>query len=155
MTQTNDHPIGHGTDIIAGSGSEILEQIKSFGWEYGPKIIGAIITLIIGFWIIRLVMKGLGRLFEKKQLDVTFRFMNNILQCVIVDNGVGRNKATEIANRQGHHHESFALGAIEKRLEIFKKQYGPNIGYIINDLHKDETAKGTKVTITMPFNKRF
>ena len=73
MTQTNDHPIGHGTDIIAGSGSEILEQIKSFGWEYGPKIIGAIITLIIGFWIIRLVMKGLGRLFEKKQLDVTLQ----------------------------------------------------------------------------------
>jgi len=112
-------------------------------------------SLLIQPFIENSLVHGLLHKAGKKQLDVTFSFLNNILQCVIVDNGVGRNKATEIANRQGHHHESFALGAIEKRLEIFKKQYGSNIGYTIKDLYKNETAKGTEVTITMPFNKRF
>jgi hypothetical protein len=112
-------------------------------------------SLLIQPFIENSLVHGLLHKSNKKELDITFKFMNKILQCVIVDNGVGRNKATEIANRQGHHHESFALGAIEKRLEIFKKQYGPNIGYIIDDLYQNETSKGTKVTITMPFNKRF
>lgn len=71
--QLASDPISHGTEVVTGSGSEILTQIKSFGWEYGPKILGALVTLIIGFWIIRMIMKGLGRLFEKRQIDTTLQ----------------------------------------------------------------------------------
>jgi len=77
------------------------------------------------------------------------------LQCIIVDNGIGRKEAGKIANRQGNHHKSFALGAIEKRLEIFKKQYGKSIGYVIEDLYENDKAKGTKVIVTMPYNMQF
>ena len=91
----------------------------------------------------------------EKELNIEFTFIDNSLQCVITDNGIGRCKASEISNRQGNHHESFALGAIEKRLEIFKKQYNEHIGYSITDLYENEVAKGTKVIVTMPFKRKF
>ena len=90
-----------------------------------------------------------------KELHINFDFTESILRCTITDNGVGRKKAEEIRQRQGSHHEPFALRAIKKRLEIFKEQYSENIGYVIEDLIENEIAKGTKVILTMPFKKRF
>jgi hypothetical protein len=91
----------------------------------------------------------------KKELHVVFSFVENSMQCIITDNGIGRKKAEEISNRQGNHHQSFALRAIEKRLEIFKKQHSDKIGYVIEDLYENGIATGTKVILTMPFRERF
>jgi small conductance mechanosensitive channel len=41
--------------------------------EYGPKLILAIIVLIIGLWIIKLVIKGLNRAMEKGDVDISLR----------------------------------------------------------------------------------
>ena len=112
-------------------------------------------SLLIQPFIENSLVHGLLHKSGNKALHVHFTFKNNVLECTIIDNGVGRVKAKEIGNRQGNHHESFALGAIEKRLEIFKKQYDQDIGYKIEDLYKNKTATGTKVTISMPFIKRF
>ena len=112
-------------------------------------------SLLVQPFIENALIHGLFHKVGKKRLNITFSFVDNTLQCVITDNGVGRKKAAEIAVRQGNHHESFALSAIEKRLEIFKKQYNHRIGYLIEDLYKNETSTGTKVILTMPFKKRF
>lgn len=112
-------------------------------------------SLLIQPFIENALVHGLLHKSGKKELNIEFMFVDNMLQCIITDNGIGRTKASEIANRQGNHHESFALGAIEKRLQIFKKQYNNDIGYVIEDLYDNDIAKGTKVTVTMPFNKRF
>ena len=80
---------------------------------------------------------------------------SDALQCIITDNGIGRVKAQKIDKRQGSVHQSFALSAIAKRLDIFKQQYDTTIGYVIEDLYEDAEATGTKVTLTMPFKKRF
>ena len=58
-------------------------------------------------------------------------------------------------NRQGNHHQSFALQAIEKRLEVFYKKYNKNVGYKITDLYENENPIGTKVVLTIPYNARF
>ncbi len=41
--------------------------------EYGPKLILAIIVLIIGLWIIRFVIKGLNKAMEKGDVDISLR----------------------------------------------------------------------------------
>ena len=41
--------------------------------EYGPKLILAIIVLIIGLWIIRLIIKGLNKAMEKGDIDISLR----------------------------------------------------------------------------------
>ncbi|OUS02838.1 hypothetical protein A9Q86_01960 [Flavobacteriales bacterium 33_180_T64] len=112
-------------------------------------------SLLIQPFIENALVHGLLHKAGKKVLDIEFSFINNVLQCVITDNGIGRKEAAKISSRQGNHHDSFALGAIEKRLEIFRKQYNEHIGYVIKDLYENQTAKGTKIIIKMPFKKRF
>ncbi len=112
-------------------------------------------SLLIQPFIENALVHGLLHKSGKKELNIKFSFTQNKLQCIITDNGIGRIKAKEIGERQGNHHESFALGAIEKRLEIFKKQYNQNIGYSIEDLYLNGAAAGTKVVVIMPFKNRF
>ena len=68
---------------------------------------------------------------------------------------MGRQRAKEIQDRRGNHHESFALDAINKRLSILSEQYGKEVGYAVEDLFDGESASGTKVVITMPFKDQF
>jgi len=112
-------------------------------------------SLLVQPFIENALVHGLLHRTGEKQLNICFTFVENSLRCVITDNGIGRKKAAEIASRQGNHHVSFALSAIEKRMQIFKKQYNQNIGYRIEDLYKNEKATGTKVVLTMPFKKIF
>ena len=112
-------------------------------------------SLMIQPFIENALVHGLMHKAGKKELHIAFHFKNNMMQCTITDNGIGRLKAEEIRKRQGKHHESFAIQAIEKRLKIFKKQYSEHIGYTIEDLYEKEVATGTKVTLTMPYKKRF
>jgi len=37
--------------------------------DYGTKLIGAITVLVIGLWVIKLIVKGIGRVMEKKDID--------------------------------------------------------------------------------------
>lgn len=45
------------------------DKAYDFVLFYGPKLIGAIFTLLIGLWIIKLVMKGVERAFQKREMD--------------------------------------------------------------------------------------
>lgn len=49
--------------------NQYSEQIIEFVMHYGPKLIGAIITLIIGFWIIKRINSGVKKAFEKRNMD--------------------------------------------------------------------------------------
>ena len=110
-------------------------------------------SLMVQPFVENALIHGLFHKEGEKQLNIVFSFINNTLQCIITDNGIGRKRAKEISIRLGRHHKSFALSAIEKRLEIFKKQYKHNTGFVIEDLYEKETAQGTKVILTMPFKK--
>lgn len=112
-------------------------------------------SLLIQPFIENALIHGLMHKSGKKELKINFSFNKNLLQCVIIDNGIGRKRAKEISKRQGGNHESFALGAIEKRLKIFKKRYTNSIGFVIEDLYENNNAIGTKVTVTMPYNNRY
>ncbi|HKI89091.1 MAG TPA: mechanosensitive ion channel domain-containing protein [Draconibacterium sp.] len=47
---------------------------------YGPKLIGAIITLLIGWWIIKIIQKTLRKAFEKRKMEPSLRgFLNSMI----------------------------------------------------------------------------
>lgn len=65
-------------------------DIKSFGKyisdylndiiHFLPTLIGSIVLFIIGWWIIKLIGKGLNRLFEKKEIDISLRsFLTSLI----------------------------------------------------------------------------
>jgi len=52
---------------------QILDTLQQFVVDYGLQVIGAIITLIIGFWLAGWITRVVKRAMEKRDLDPTIR----------------------------------------------------------------------------------
>ncbi|MBN2635155.1 MAG: mechanosensitive ion channel [Prolixibacteraceae bacterium] len=56
------------------------ERIYDLIMIYGPKLIGAIITLIIGLWVINILQRVVRKGFEKRNVDISLRgFLNSMI----------------------------------------------------------------------------
>ena len=53
--------------------SKYSDQLKNLAMEYGPSLIGAIITFFIGLWIIKGITNGVKKGFEKRNIDPSLR----------------------------------------------------------------------------------
>lgn len=63
---------------------EIIKQITEMGLEYGPKLLGAIVFLIIGNWIIKAIVKTGAKLMDKSKLDASLKpFLRSMLEAVL------------------------------------------------------------------------
>lgn len=108
--------------------------------------------LIIQPFVENALLHGLLSKKGIKRLNITFEINNEQLLCTIEDNGIGRKKSKEIQKRQGKKRKSFALNAIQKRLDILQKQHVYKVGYSFIDLHNDQgMPTGTKVVICLPY----
>jgi hypothetical protein len=91
-----------------------------------------------------------------KKLKISFEIETETqIICRISDNGIGRERARAIKQRQGSGHESFALNAIERRFEILKNHFGGNLGFEYEDLFENGIAAGTTVTVKIPIKQKF
>ena len=60
--------------------SNFYESIAGGIGNWGLKLLGALAALIIGLWLIRMLMKAVSKIFEKKSIDETLRpFLLTIL----------------------------------------------------------------------------
>lgn len=76
---------------------------------------------------------------------------DNMLQCVIEDNGVGRERAMEFKSKSATTKKSLGMKLTEDRIAILNKQNTPNASITILDLHTDSgDAIGTKVILKIP-----
>ena len=67
-----------------GNIDSTLEMLYDLGVNYGLKILLAVLTLVIGLWIIRVFLKALGKNMEKRDVDVTLRkFLGSILNMIL------------------------------------------------------------------------
>lgn len=85
-----------------------------------------------------------------KKLSIDFKLYDQVLQCVIIDNGVGRKRSEEIKLRNKSTHESFATQATEKRMDLLNSFNDKEYSFGIIDLIKDDVAEGTEVVISIP-----
>ena len=61
-----------------------LDKISDMIVEYTPRVIGAILTLIIGFWIIDRVTNLVRRTMKKREVDATIRpFLASLVDIVL------------------------------------------------------------------------
>ncbi len=55
------------------------QTIKELIMTYGLKVIAAIIALIVGLWVIKIIVKALARIMEKREVDPSLRgFINSL-----------------------------------------------------------------------------
>jgi LytS/YehU family sensor histidine kinase len=88
------------------------------------------------------------------RLDIELSMEDNILNCVIRDNGVGREKAEELKSKTAEKEKSMGLKITTERLALLNKEKGIHTYYDIEDL-KDENgnATGTKVILRISFKE--
>jgi len=60
-------------ETITNSLSNFYNSIASGMGDWGLKLIGALASLIIGLWIIRMLMKAVSKVFQTKHVDETLR----------------------------------------------------------------------------------
>lgn len=61
-----------------------LEKLMEKLIEYGPKLIGAIIVLIIGLWVIRFIGKITSKLLDRQKVDPTLKpFIKSLLSATL------------------------------------------------------------------------
>lgn len=53
--------------------NEYSSVVVDLAMEYGPKLIGAIITLVVGLWVIKRISKIVQKGFEKRNIDPSLR----------------------------------------------------------------------------------
>jgi small conductance mechanosensitive channel len=62
----------------------ILNTLYDLAIKYGLKVLMAIITLIIGFWIIRIIMKTISKSMDKRGVEPTLsKFLYSILSILL------------------------------------------------------------------------
>ena len=67
-------------DGVSQTGGDIMDSLGAFMTsisegvgQYGLKIVGGIVALIIGLWIVKMIMKAVTKAFEKSKIDSTLK----------------------------------------------------------------------------------
>jgi len=59
---------------------DYLAKAQEFIVDYAPSVVGAVLTLIIGFWIIGRITGAMNRMMEKRGMDETIRpFLSSLV----------------------------------------------------------------------------
>jgi small conductance mechanosensitive channel len=69
--------------------SQVVEVLKELVMAYGLKLVGAIVALIIGLWVIKLLTGAITRLMVKREVDPSLRsflrtFFNILLKVLLI-----------------------------------------------------------------------
>ena len=85
-------------------------------------------------------------------LTVEIDMRENILNCIITDNGIGREKAQEIKSKTAEKEKSMGLKITTERLALLNREKELQTDYEIEDL-KDESgnAAGTRVNLKIRY----
>lgn len=97
------------------------------------------------------VLHGLRHSEKEKKLKISFSVENQILTCVIEDNGIGREESAKInaSHPTYSHHQSFAHHAQNERIMLLHLQ-----SYMINETIEDlydskSKPTGTRITLNI------
>jgi len=100
------------------------------------------------------IWHGLMHKERQGRLDIELSMEDTILNCVIRDNGVGREKAEELKSKTAEKEKSMGLKITTERLALLNREKGLNTFYEIEDVKdENEIATGTKVTLKISFKK--
>ena len=110
-------------------------------------------SLLIQPYVENAIKHGLLHKNGDRKLHISIKEVptEQILECEIIDNGIGRIKSREINKMRNPDHRSFATHATKSRLELLNHDRSLPIEEKITDLFDEkEISAGTKVTIRIP-----
>jgi sensor histidine kinase YesM len=81
-------------------------------------------------------------------LEIAFELENNVLNCYITDNGVGRKKAEALKSKSAEKQKSMGMQITAERLALLNKDAEQTIFSIEDLVDAEGQAAGTRVTLT-------
>jgi len=107
--------------------------------------------LILQPYVENAIWHGLMHKEEKGHLNIEILEKEDQLYFSIIDDGIGRQKAKELASKTATKHKSMGLRITANRIAILQKNGSHQSPVTINDLVNDNgSASGTEVIIKMP-----
>ena len=110
-------------------------------------------TMLIQPYVENAIKHGLLHKKTDRVLEIFFEMLKEeqMLKCTVLDNGIGRERASQLRNKK---YQSFATKANQNRLELLNFGKEKKIGVTIDDLINDNNEPiGTQVTLLIPILK--
>lgn len=108
-------------------------------------------SMLIQPYVENAIKHGLMHKTEYGSLSIDISLNENVLICVVEDDGIGREKSKEINKWRENAHNSIGMEVTRERLEILNVTYNRNFNVEVIDLfEEDAEAAGTKVIIYIP-----
>jgi LytS/YehU family sensor histidine kinase len=107
-------------------------------------------SMLIQPYVENAIKHGLLHRKNNRILKLFFEKKGNYLEIIVDDNGIGRKQSEEKNKNNQRKHQSFAMEANKKRLDILQQHFSDiNLQFIDKQSPLGE-AEGTKVIITLP-----
>ncbi|WP_424962207.1 mechanosensitive ion channel family protein [Ekhidna sp.] len=69
---------------VTTEASKYTQMALDIVMTWGPKVIAAIVTLVIGLWIIGIITRGVGKTMQRKEVDPSLRpFLKSLISAVL------------------------------------------------------------------------
>ena len=108
-------------------------------------------TMLLQPYVENAVKHGLLHKQGEKAVTIHFQKETEHIKISIDDNGIGRQKSTELNAIKNKNHNSFATEAMQNRIELLNQYKQQNIAINFEDkLNKNGQSSGTKVIIEIP-----
>lgn len=101
------------------------------------------------------ILHGVSNLEGNGMITVSMKKVNGIMECIVEDNGIGREKAMEIKKQKGRPgHKSLGMQVTRERLDLLKEKSKKDVYVKISDLEKSPgVSAGTRVELHIPYEE--
>ncbi len=126
---------------------EIDEQIE-INKTYVP-------TMLLQPFVENSIIHGISPAQWPGTIHITIKKKDNYLECIIIDNGIGRKNAAVRHQNGKKLHRSYGIDITKERIELFKSKKHTKKALIkfIDLKDKNGEANGTKVIVMIPYQK--
>lgn len=97
------------------------------------------------------IWHGLMNKTEQGSLEIGFKLENEILNCYITDNGVGRKKAEALKSKSAEKQKSMGMQITAGRLALLNKDTEQTIFKVEDLVDAEGQAAGTRVTLKIRY----
>ncbi|UBM62924.1 mechanosensitive ion channel [Candidatus Sulfidibacterium hydrothermale] len=71
-------------DTVSTHLNQLLRTLSSYVSEYGLRLIGALVVLVVGLWIVKLLVRSSQRLMDKSKLDISLTtFLKSMIDILL------------------------------------------------------------------------
>lgn len=110
-------------------------------------------SMFIQPFIENAILHGLRHKSEKGILNIEVNKIGEILECIIEDNGIGRNLSDKINSQKNEKHNSMAIHIANERLKLLSSIHNKKLTIKFIDKIEGCENCGTKVIIELPIFK--